>query len=204
MYNVKEEVNTLKQKIIKVANELFMKNGYLATSTRDISNALNITQPALYHHFKNKEEIYVAVLEDFALEIGDSLHQYNQKELPKGEILKEMALYLKESHPVNFAMMMNDIEKEISAASVKNIFNIWYRTYLLPFNIFFESLNSKLKPEFTPEIASRHFLRMFSAYLSESKPYPYADDLNIVEMIRIFLFGITQEKYHIDLFVDQI
>lgn len=50
----------MKDKIIEKATELFMSKGYLATSTRDIVKELNITQPALYHHYKNKELIYIS------------------------------------------------------------------------------------------------------------------------------------------------
>lgn len=53
--------------IIAYATELFMTQGYLATSTRQIAKGLHITQPAIYHHFKNKEEIYVEVLTTFLL-----------------------------------------------------------------------------------------------------------------------------------------
>ena len=44
----------MRDMIIETASELFMKQGYLATSTRQIAKKLNITQPALYFHFKKQ------------------------------------------------------------------------------------------------------------------------------------------------------
>ena len=48
--------------IILCATHLFHQKGFLATSIRDISDALDMTSAALYYHFKNKEEILVAVM----------------------------------------------------------------------------------------------------------------------------------------------
>ena len=48
--------------IILCSANLFHQKGYLATSIRDISDALNMTSAALYYHFKNKEEILVAMM----------------------------------------------------------------------------------------------------------------------------------------------
>lgn len=52
------------QTIIKTAQRLFMESGYRAVSTRQIAKICGITQPALYHHFKNKQDLYIAVLQD--------------------------------------------------------------------------------------------------------------------------------------------
>lgn len=54
-----------KEDIIDYATTLFMEQGYLATSTRQIAKGLGITQPAIYHHFQNKEDIYIQVLQKF-------------------------------------------------------------------------------------------------------------------------------------------
>ena len=48
--------------IIIASAKLFRKNGYLATSIRDIGDALGITSAALYYHFKNKEEVLLAII----------------------------------------------------------------------------------------------------------------------------------------------
>ncbi|HFC11216.1 MAG TPA: TetR/AcrR family transcriptional regulator [Anaerolineae bacterium] len=48
--------------IILESARLFREKGYLATSIRDIGDALGITSAALYYHFKNKEELLVEVM----------------------------------------------------------------------------------------------------------------------------------------------
>lgn len=53
----KEEMQLTRKKILKEAQILFMQKGYKSTSTREIAQQSKITQPALYHHFKDKETI---------------------------------------------------------------------------------------------------------------------------------------------------
>ncbi|WP_328358390.1 TetR/AcrR family transcriptional regulator [Mycobacterium sp. NBC_00419] len=48
--------------ILDAAAELFTVLGYAGTSTRAIADAVGIRQPSLYHHFKTKEEIACALL----------------------------------------------------------------------------------------------------------------------------------------------
>ncbi len=49
---------TKKEEILEVAKVHFAKKGYEKTSLEDVAKDLNITKPALYYHFKNKEMIY--------------------------------------------------------------------------------------------------------------------------------------------------
>ncbi|MBN2085860.1 MAG: TetR/AcrR family transcriptional regulator [Anaerolineales bacterium] len=48
--------------ILQAAYESFLENGYHGTSMRDIARRAKLTVAAAYNHFKNKEQLYVAVL----------------------------------------------------------------------------------------------------------------------------------------------
>lgn len=50
------------EEIMLVSADLFRQRGYGATSIRDIGEAMGITSAALYYHFKNKEEVLLAVM----------------------------------------------------------------------------------------------------------------------------------------------
>ena len=49
---------TKKDKIIQIAKKHFAKKSYDNTTLDDIAKEVGVTKPALYHHFKNKNEIY--------------------------------------------------------------------------------------------------------------------------------------------------
>ncbi len=46
--------------ILSVSAELFMKKGYIETSTSDIARYAKISKETLYKHFRNKEDIFMA------------------------------------------------------------------------------------------------------------------------------------------------
>lgn len=50
------------QRLLDTAAELFAKHGYAGVSMRDIARAVGITQAAIYHHFDNKDALYIAAL----------------------------------------------------------------------------------------------------------------------------------------------
>src|SRR3954447_690903 len=51
--------------IRQVAMELFTKQGYEATSLREIAERLGVTKAALYYHFPSKEDIVRSLFGDY-------------------------------------------------------------------------------------------------------------------------------------------
>lgn len=52
-----------RSEILDAAQRLFAQRGVLAVTTRDIAAAVGISQPALYAHFRSREEIVVELCE---------------------------------------------------------------------------------------------------------------------------------------------
>jgi AcrR family transcriptional regulator len=56
-----------REAVLKTAAQLFLEKSYGRTSMNDVADRLNITKPALYHYFDNKEDI---LLECYRLGCG--------------------------------------------------------------------------------------------------------------------------------------
>ncbi|HEV2447084.1 MAG TPA: TetR/AcrR family transcriptional regulator [Candidatus Sulfopaludibacter sp.] len=56
-----------REAVLQTAAQLFLEKSYARTSLNDVADRLNITKPALYHYFHNKEEI---LLECYRLGCG--------------------------------------------------------------------------------------------------------------------------------------
>jgi len=56
-----------KEYIIDQAYGLFLGRSYEAVSISEISNAIGFTKGALYHHFRNKEELFKAVIDKYLI-----------------------------------------------------------------------------------------------------------------------------------------
>lgn len=57
---MKTKAELTSEYILEIAAPIFNKNGYAATSMRDITEATSLTKGAIYGNFKNKEELAIA------------------------------------------------------------------------------------------------------------------------------------------------
>lgn len=51
------------ERILDVAEDVFARYGYLASRIDDIAQQVGIRRPSLFHHFRNKETLFRAVLD---------------------------------------------------------------------------------------------------------------------------------------------
>src|SRR5262249_32744913 len=52
--------------IVKAAVQLFARNGFRGTTTRELAQAVGVTEPVLYMHFATKRDLYSAIIERLA------------------------------------------------------------------------------------------------------------------------------------------
>ena len=62
-----------KSKILDTARELFYRSGYLATSVDDIIAEAKVSKSNFYYHFKTKEDLGLAVLDNRCHEFNDGI-----------------------------------------------------------------------------------------------------------------------------------
>lgn len=62
-----------RDEILATALELFLAQGYDATSLREIAERLDITKAALYYHFPAKEQLVVELTRQFLNDLADLL-----------------------------------------------------------------------------------------------------------------------------------
>jgi AcrR family transcriptional regulator len=120
------------QIIIKTAQHLFMKSGYRAVSTRQISKICGITQPALYHHFKNKKDLYIAVLQDTLhhtkIDLNNVLTSFNTFQ----DRLFQIGIYFMGHSEIDLSQMFHDIYHELTWEDQKQIQQWWKQGFLMP------------------------------------------------------------------------
>jgi len=88
----------IKDAILKAAQEIFSKYGYKKTTLDDIARYIGKGKSALYYYYKNKEEIFEAVLAYEVTQLRDEL--FNELDAAKNPqdklrryILKRMELF---------------------------------------------------------------------------------------------------------------
>ena len=109
-----EEAQETRRAILEVARRLFMEFGYRAITTRQISDACGLTQPALYHYFKDKQELYVAMAREELARTQAGLERITRRGESVEERLKRTVAYLVGTTQHDHSLMMHDIRHELS------------------------------------------------------------------------------------------
>jgi AcrR family transcriptional regulator len=81
-----------RQKILAVAEDLFIEQGYNAVSIRDIAERCDVTNAALYYHFPSKMALFAEVLEHHAKRVNDRMQLAYREEGSYREKLTRMLL----------------------------------------------------------------------------------------------------------------
>ena len=179
-----------RQAIEEAAFELFMEQGYHATSMRQISEKAEIALGGIYNHFSNKEEIFAAILLDkhpykqvlpivLAAE-GDTAEEFIRSaaralvtELgSRPELLKLIFIELVEFNGKHVSNLINEIAPKIFPMFEKMI-RVRKNVRKIP-----------------PPVLVRSFLGMFFAF--------YITEL----LIKDSMIGKLMPKNSFDLFVD--
>lgn len=85
-------ISQRKQQVISTAEELFSRKGYLATSVRDLAEALQIEAASLYSHVKSKEELLWNIADRCADEFFASVQPVADADMDTQAKLKQMII----------------------------------------------------------------------------------------------------------------
>lgn len=83
-------ISERKKQVIQTAERLFSAKGYLATSVRDLAQALNIEAASLYSHVKSKEDLLFQIADRSADEFFDRVGPIAKMNLDTQQKLTEM------------------------------------------------------------------------------------------------------------------
>jgi len=71
----KEEALETRDRILDTAEQVFSEHGVARTSLADIADAAGVTRGAIYWHFKNKGDLFSAMLDRVALPMEERIRQ---------------------------------------------------------------------------------------------------------------------------------
>jgi len=68
-----EQSEATRRRLLSVARELFAERGYAGTATEEVVQRAGVTRGALYHQFRDKEDLFRAVYEEVERELAERI-----------------------------------------------------------------------------------------------------------------------------------
>ncbi len=92
MKRTKENANVTRQKLLESALRVFSEKGYAATRLSDIAVAANVTRGAIYHHFGNKKELFIALFKGRSDPYFQIVSEILSSDLPSLEKIRKLMM----------------------------------------------------------------------------------------------------------------
>ena len=170
-----EETRT---KIMEAAIKLFSNSGYNKASVDDICAEAGISKGAFYHHFKSKQELFLALLDGWLEAIDNSIEASKDKTAP------ETLMQMTEAFPYIFETAGDGLpmflEFWLQASRDKKIWDASIAPYRRYHKYFTSLINRGVEEgsffEVDPELASRMIVSTAMGLLLQSLLDPKGAD----------------------------
>ncbi|WP_125582354.1 TetR/AcrR family transcriptional regulator [Levilactobacillus cerevisiae] len=194
-----EQLNHTHAAILQAAREQFLAQGYQATSTREIAKEVGITQPALYHHFSDKEVIFLEVIKSVGEEVQAGILAVNDRlataDKPDPvEALAEVTEVLTAVHPRDVFTVIHSSFRFLKPENKRQLGMVFMQDYLGPLQKFFELGVVTLQPNLSAQDAASFYLTSLSPLFNTFHhvgPADVSQHDQTLTLIRLILFGIA-------------
>ncbi len=190
---------SLPEQILFTATNLFIQKGYHGLSMREISDALNVSKAALYYYFKDKEELFLAILRLYLDNMNTALNHIILEPITSSQKIRLFMEYvLTQPGPQRATIRLSIQEITHISLEARQGFDKIYREK------FVDKIQSILQTgmednefrEINTEIAVWALLGIMFPYFypAHAGDQPVADEV-IEEITRIYLTGICIERH---------
>lgn len=113
--NVNGAPSAGRARILRAARPLFTTHGYAAASMQQIADVAGVNKATLYHHFRDKEDLFVAIMADEFARAGAGIAAALVAGGSLREQLRRVALHVFASRQSDFGRLASDLREHVSA-----------------------------------------------------------------------------------------
>jgi AcrR family transcriptional regulator len=183
-----------RERILDEARDRFLSKGFAATSMQEIADAIGVTKPALYYHFKDKQDLLLAVLGREMTAGRDAFFRSLADHASMAERLEFGAIWCFQRIKGDIGRLMSDMHRELPGDKVHQ----FKCNHPMPVELVAHILNEahaqgELAPSENPEMLARLFVGMIFGQLALQSSDDFAgmapEDLGRL-VTRVFLSGV--------------
>ena len=186
----------VREEILAVAMRMFIQQGYHGLAMRQISEAVGVSKAALYYYFKDKEELFLAILNSYLNDMEASIDAIRAK---SGSSADQIARFVESvlRQPAEQRALTRLASQEmgqLSAASRKKFDKLYHEKFIGKLTaILQEGMDRGEFQSLNAEIATWSLLGIMYPYFypahSGEKPIPAG---TIQEIVSIYLNGVKK------------
>jgi len=186
----------LREQILSTAKSLFIQQGYHGLAMRQISDALGVSKAALYYHFKDKEELFLAILSGNMDEIESTIDLIQSKQISCSEKIILFVEYVLEQPAEQRAIirLASQEMSQLSATSRKKFDKTYHDQFTGKLQAIFQAgvENGEFRP-IDPSIATWALLGIMYPYFypAHTGNTPVRPEI-ILQIISIYMNGVAQ------------
>jgi AcrR family transcriptional regulator len=185
--------------IIKAAIELFAKNGFRGTTTRDLAAHAGVNEAIIFRHFNTKQELYRAILEQKLSQRQDAHWEEARKLADSGDdqqFLEMFGTRFLERHEEDTTFMRLLMFSALEGHELSEMF-LTSMAGRDPLATYFERrMNDGVFRRMDPHLAARAILGMFVSYVQmqeifgQKKIKTFERNEVVKTFVSIFLAGM--------------
>jgi len=184
-----------RQQITDAATTLFLARGYNQTTTRDIAKVLNISQPALYHHFGDKETLFVEVVKT----VGDQVNRDMKKILARTytepiDQLIDLTDAILTRHPRDVFTLIHSSFTSLSDKHQRVLGMIFGQDYVAPIAQFFATMS--LRSNIDARTASSFYITSLAPLFGDFHALGAKQTKHerIAQLMDLILYGVAKNN----------
>jgi AcrR family transcriptional regulator len=186
----------LRKQILETSKSLFIQQGYHGLAMRQISEALGVSKAALYYHFKDKEELFLAIISSNLDEIESAIDLIQSKQVSCTEQIVLFVEYVLKQPAEQRAMirLASQEMSQLSAAIRKKFDKTYHDQFIGKLQTIFQAgvENGEFRP-IDPAIATWALLGIMYPYFypAHTGDTPVRPEI-IHQIVSIYMNGVAQ------------
>ena len=186
----------VREEILAVAMRMFIQQGYHGLAMRQISEAVGVSKAALYYYFKDKEELFLAILNSYLNDMETSIDAIRAKSGSSADQITQFveSVLRQPAEQRALTRLASQEMGQLSATSRKKFDKLYHEKFIGKLTaILQEGMDRGEFQSLNAEIATWSLLGIMYPYFypahSGEKPIPAG---TIQEIVSIYLNGVKK------------
>ncbi|HQY31908.1 MAG TPA: TetR family transcriptional regulator [Thermomicrobiales bacterium] len=159
-----EDERTGRDRILDTATTMFMERGYLDVSMREIAEAAGLRKATIYHHFRAKDDLFVAVTLRMMQRQRLAMEQALSQPLPLPAQLERLANMQLEHWQSSMTRIVQDFQEHIPESKHDEIHKELFATMDIYVQVFADGVERGEITALSPHLAGAAFFHLVSAW----------------------------------------